>query len=556
MGTTVDYHHRNKLREDNADIQWRIKMARRWIFEQGVSLTSVWLKRTLGPLSLTPTRNAFSIRLAEHGFNLYSMYTPDLMHEFELGVWKSTLIHLVRLLHAFGGDRVQMFNQRYRHIPTFGHDTIRRFVNNMAGLKKMAARNYEDSLQCASPVFDGLPPNDQDNKIILDPLFDYGCWHSLAKLRLHTDDTQSLLNTITVHTSASVHNFARTTCARYETYELPRESAARGRRTAALASRGKGKGTAGGRKLKSFSTTTYKYHALWDYSSTIPMFGPSDIYSTLYGELEHKVVKRFYARTNKNNHAGQIARHVHLRSKMQRLTDRVGIAQQPLKSRRDKAGRSHSRDNAGAPTNRYVIAESQREYDDILVFACQRRNDPAYQSFVPQLREHILSRMHANEANGGHVERSPERRNCIHFMADRIYHHWRVRINYTTYDMQRSQDVINSCSHPDIMVLHHDDEHCHPRVGFVPFDSGGSFGFLDPALVIRGSHICPLFRYGFTDTLLAKSSTRDGQNYYEDADHYDEDYTYYLVNMFVDRDMFMRYLGGTHGSWHEGLCGN
>ena len=56
MGVLNDLHRRNKVREDNSDIHARIKLARKWIFEDGIPLTSVWLKRTLDPMSLTPTR--------------------------------------------------------------------------------------------------------------------------------------------------------------------------------------------------------------------------------------------------------------------------------------------------------------------------------------------------------------------------------------------------------------------------------------------------------------------------------------------------------------------
>lgn len=56
MGILNDLYQRNKVREDNADIQARIKLARKWLFKDSVPLTSVWLKRTLKPMSLTPTR--------------------------------------------------------------------------------------------------------------------------------------------------------------------------------------------------------------------------------------------------------------------------------------------------------------------------------------------------------------------------------------------------------------------------------------------------------------------------------------------------------------------
>ena len=57
-------------------------------------------------------QSAFSVRLAEYGFNFYSLFKPDLLHEFELGVWKATLTHLLRVLYAFGGDRINELNAR------------------------------------------------------------------------------------------------------------------------------------------------------------------------------------------------------------------------------------------------------------------------------------------------------------------------------------------------------------------------------------------------------------------------------------------------------------
>ena len=35
---------------------------------------------------------------------------------------------------------------RYREVPTFGRDTIRKFVHNASGMKKLAARDFEDLL--------------------------------------------------------------------------------------------------------------------------------------------------------------------------------------------------------------------------------------------------------------------------------------------------------------------------------------------------------------------------------------------------------------------------
>jgi hypothetical protein len=58
-------------------------------------------------------QNAFSERLFEHGFNFFGMFVPDFLHEFELGVWKAVFTHLIRILHAFGHDTIQILNERY-----------------------------------------------------------------------------------------------------------------------------------------------------------------------------------------------------------------------------------------------------------------------------------------------------------------------------------------------------------------------------------------------------------------------------------------------------------
>ena len=91
------------------------------------------------------------------------MFVPDLLHEFELGVWKAVFIHLMRILYAAGGDAIQTLNEQYvsmRHtissdlhstrycqVPTFGRDMIRKFSNNMSGMKNLTGRDFEDLLQ-------------------------------------------------------------------------------------------------------------------------------------------------------------------------------------------------------------------------------------------------------------------------------------------------------------------------------------------------------------------------------------------------------------------------
>ena len=61
---------------------------------------------------LLSVQSAFSIRFSEFGQNHYALYAPDLMHEFELGLWKAVFIHLLRLLVALGADSIQEFDTR------------------------------------------------------------------------------------------------------------------------------------------------------------------------------------------------------------------------------------------------------------------------------------------------------------------------------------------------------------------------------------------------------------------------------------------------------------
>ncbi|KAJ7619922.1 hypothetical protein DFH06DRAFT_1341756 [Mycena polygramma] len=65
--------------------------------------------------------------------------------------------------------------------------------------------------------------------------------------------------------------------------------------------------------------------------------------------------------------------------------------------------------------------------------------------------------------------------------------------------------------------------------------SASAFGFIDPAHVLRGAHLIPAFHYGRTSEFLGPSVAC----HFDADDH--QDYRYYYVNHFVDRDMFMRY---------------
>ena len=65
-------------------------------------------------------------------------------------------------------------------------------------------------------------------------------WHALAKLRMHTESSLALLESLTTEFGLLMQNFQELTCSQFSTTELPRETAARKRRdlnTAAVSSR-------------------------------------------------------------------------------------------------------------------------------------------------------------------------------------------------------------------------------------------------------------------------------------------------------------------------------
>lgn len=57
----------------------------------------------------------FAEILGKFGLDPYGMLVVDLMHEFELGVWKAVFTHLIRILYAAApaGRLVAELDKRY-----------------------------------------------------------------------------------------------------------------------------------------------------------------------------------------------------------------------------------------------------------------------------------------------------------------------------------------------------------------------------------------------------------------------------------------------------------
>ncbi|KAF8151198.1 hypothetical protein BJ912DRAFT_869512 [Pholiota molesta] len=617
VGTRRDKSQRSSLaRVDNLMYKAKISSAREMIYEKNLAVDSAAVERLLKPQSLVPTENAFSVKLSRFGFNLFSIFLVDFMHEIELGVWRKVFIHLLRILECVDGA-INKLDQRFRDVPTFGRDSIRRFTNSVSELKKLAARDYENLLQCSIPVFEGLLP-EPHNKRLMVLLFTLAHWHALAKLRQHTDLSLDILESTTNQLAELLRDFQEKTCPAFDTQELKREATARERRmakksaankpTAESASVSVGSNTvAVGRRYKTLNLNTYKDHSLGDYVATIRRNGTIDSYSTEPMELEHRSPKSRYLRTSRKNFEKQLTQIERRQARIRRIRQKFNEADKVQTVLKHEKGPESSACD-------YHIGKTQNHPFNLDVFARESRYDPAAKDFVKNLKEHLLDRICSKlqiskENFGSGINAMEEAQNSVLIKDNRLYNHKLARFYYTTYDVRRSEDIINPrTSHCNIMLLSDletgnnpdsDALNAHPflyarvigiyhvniiytgpgmtgyeamrfdflhvrwfqldvtgphsgwtssrldRLSFPPMAEQGSFGFVDPSLVLRGCHLIQAFSLGKShpDGIGLSSISKDGQ-----------DWISYDVNRFADRDMLMRYhwgLGVGHSYSHD-----
>lgn len=62
-------------------------------------------------------QNVFSEKLYPFGFDLFVMLVVDLLHEFELGVWKAVFMHLLRMLEFLEESKIHELDRRYVFFP-------------------------------------------------------------------------------------------------------------------------------------------------------------------------------------------------------------------------------------------------------------------------------------------------------------------------------------------------------------------------------------------------------------------------------------------------------
>ncbi|KAJ7617570.1 hypothetical protein B0H17DRAFT_965353, partial [Mycena rosella] len=436
-------------------------------------------------------------------FDFHPMLVVDHLHEWSLGVWKATFAHIIRVLYAAvpSGEAVATLNAR-----------------NASEMKKLAGHNYDNLLIVSIliiqilidanniiPCIEGLLP-EPFNSRLLTTLFRLSEWNAFAKLRMHTDTTLTLFDGSTTPS-----------------------------------------------KGKFLNLLTYKFHALGDYSSTIRLFGTTDSYSTQTGELAHRLVKRLYSRTNKNNATKQMVR-------LERRDTRIRRAKQAAASPKSRATPVRFSDNDGSSYTgldvHHYMSKLRKDPISLMRFVQENPHDPAKKRFIPKLKDHLLSRLVGRSFDGDEADYSEAQRDTVRIVRQQMFPVQTLRVNFTTYDMRRDQDTINPRSHPNVMVLSPETtanahpfwyarvlgifhlevihigaesrngsaQHMEflwvrwygaepgyrsgfqaarlPKIGFVPDIDEYAFGFLDPSLVLRGCHIVPAFDAGRTTDLL------------------------------------------------------
>ena len=128
LRTAVDKQRRAKLRKGDERYRANIETAREIIYKKGYTVNSKAVDRVISLESFTPTRmstliikmsmllimlqSALILALDKLGQNFFSLFVVDLMYEFELGIWKAVLTHLIWTLYTQGAETVAEFDCR------------------------------------------------------------------------------------------------------------------------------------------------------------------------------------------------------------------------------------------------------------------------------------------------------------------------------------------------------------------------------------------------------------------------------------------------------------
>ncbi|KAF8666958.1 hypothetical protein RHS04_09358 [Rhizoctonia solani] len=392
------------------------------------------------------------------------------------------------------------------------------FLDDVASMGQLAARNFEDILQCCLPVFKGLLPL-ECNAPVQRLLFTFAFWHGLAKLCCHTTETLKIMKKLTAKLGSKLRSFAELTqnmnvCKTPDKYMrcyFKREI--------------KGLGSFGDSRWPALMLLQHQHL--------------QDSYSTQIYKLQHCFIKDQFERTNKKDVVKQMTQIGDVSSALKRMELELEQRAEQLRSQiGDSAPPSLNPEGLelllnGSP---YTIGQTKRSEDlipSITRWVREQQHNDAMKSEDGSTSPHpfiyakVLGIYHAQVSYGNAV---PCREDFVH-----------VRWLYYDTDKAR-QGGWDECQ-----LDHIGYEQCCTDQDLLDL-----FDFVHPSNIIRAVHLIPDFRSGSSGTLLSFAKLVAHNS--KDPEHWD--WKHYYVNRFVDRDMLMRYLGGGIGHYLYATCGS
>ncbi|KAF8883751.1 hypothetical protein CPB84DRAFT_1686191, partial [Gymnopilus junonius] len=188
------------------------------------------------------------------------------------------------------------------------------------------------------------------------------------------------------------------------------------------------------------------------------------------GEQEHKKTKSLYGQTNKcKDFVKQATVHYQCGDSLQQIgnwvkTNGDSMQSHPQKSQCETSPCIPLDDHDALPSicphEHHHVSKSDKVHTNILQFIQKNFLDLAVMNFLPDLKDHILGHLLGLDHDQIFTD---DECNCLHIISNKLYDHGTLRINYTTYDMCRSQDSINPKMHPNILMLTPtSNENSHP----------------------------------------------------------------------------------------------
>ncbi|KAJ6608455.1 hypothetical protein B0H10DRAFT_2226861 [Mycena sp. CBHHK59/15] len=90
----------------------------------------------------------------------------------------------------------------------------------------------------------------------------------------------------------------------------------------------------------------------------------------------------------------------------------------------------------------HQISKLRKDPIHLLKFVNENTHNPAKKRFIPKLKDHLLSCLLNRDFNGDETKYSETQHDTVKIIQH-IYSVQTMRVNFTTYDMRRDQDIIN-----------------------------------------------------------------------------------------------------------------